>query len=687
VSPDGKYLAWATPKDDRLHVRDPEGHEQIVARYHRRMRFSPDGTRLAAITDVGRGDWQKLVVLELATGQIQSLLTAPDLGQLEWARGGLVIARGRELVYVPLAGDHVVLYPATDKERLVRFTAAATSSRVILVVATHRAVKLRAVELDHPERARELGTVPASVETAEQSPDGARVVLATDDGLYVVDGDGAPRELSGRRDVHSLWFDPDGRVAYASPGIATVLDGKRARRLEPRAPINMMRFEKGSTRVLVASGRDARAWDPASGRQTVLASAPEGEQLLGADSYQGGVVLWTGQDHRAEPHWVARVLRATKDGTTSEVERIDMSYGDTMPFDRGFFMTSADGRSIAYRDLSSKKLRVTTADGKERAIDAGRAELSPDGRHVLVSRSPTPPHTALWSLIDTATGAERSLFAAQPVDASADVAFSGDGKWLAFGHTEEKHVALVMIEVATGKERTIPAGESISFAWTARGLLVWGPKNVSLVSASGELQPVLDEPVEAGLASVATSTGSARVLVCFRGGTDEQRAHPGLLWLDLDAPARPVELDVPICWNRPAWLSADGEQVVFSTLGSYAIATDDLRVLSVKGRAAQRGLGDAYNQVVFDGRGRFAFVSHRGVTVVDGTRDDLFETDGQVEALQFTSDSSLFFVIGREAIAWDLVHGTRTVLGRVPEGQRIVAAAPTSDGVMFATFE
>ena len=94
-----------------------------------------------------------------------------------------------------------------------------------------------------------------------------------------------------------------------------------------------------------------------------------------------------------------------------------------------------------------------------------------------------------------------------------------------------------------------------------------------------------------------------------------------------------------------------------------------------------------YNDLVFDGRGRLAFVSHRGVNVVDGKRDDVFETDGSVESLHVTNGSSLVFAIGQEVIAWDPVKGTRTVVARAPEGQRILAAAATGDGVMLVTVE
>jgi hypothetical protein len=686
ASPDGKYLAWTMSGDDRLHLRDAEGHERSLARYAHKMRFSSDGRWLAAVTEVGRGDWQKLIAWELATGRIQPLLTADRVGRFEWARGGLVVAQHDELLHASLAGGSRSLFKAAAGEHLQRFTAATTSSRVVVVVETERGLKVRSLELDHPDRIRELGSLPgARVDNAEQSPDGDRIVLATSRGLYVVDGDAAPRELSGKQDVHSLWFAPDGRLAYASPVGATVLDGKRTRRLESRDPIHMIRFEKGSARVLVASGRDVRAWDPATGQKPVLASAPQGDQLLGVEGYQGGVVLWTGHDGTPKPHRIVRVLRVTRDGTTAELDRLEGELAaNSAPYiGSSFFTTSADGRSALFRTSGGFRVR---ADGKERAIAASRAVLSPRGDQVLVGRSETPPTTVSWSLLDTATGAERRVFQTQAADLSAEVAFSGDGNWLAINRTEQGHIVLVMIEVATGKERTIPVSESRSFSWTARGLLSWGSKGLALVSTSGALRTILDEPVEGGLARVATS-GASRVLVCFRGGSAGDKVHPGLVSLDLDAPGRAVELDVPNCWNRATWLSGDGEQVVVSGYGAFATATNELSVVSARGGAPGRGLGEGYNEVVFDGRRRLAFVSHRGVKVLDGKRDDLFETDGPVEALQFAKDSSLVFAIGREVIGWDPSKGPRTVLARAPEGQRILAAAATSDGFLLATVE
>ena len=518
VSPDGTYLAWTTTDDDRLHLRDADGHERTLARYGRKMRFSPDGKWLAAFTDVGRGDWHQLIVWDLATGRTRSLLAARSLGRFEWARGGIVIAQGDELVYVPLAGDRRSLFKPASGEQLHRFTASAASSRVAVVVETKRGLQVRALDVEQPGPVRELGTVPGTrVENAEQSGD--RVVLATTTGVYVVDGDTAPRELSGRRDIHSLWFAADGRLAYASPAGTTVLDGKRAHRLETREPIGMMRFDHTSARVLVAAGRDVRSWDPASDQQTVLASTQEGEQLLGADRYRGGVVLWTGHAGATPSHRILRVLRVKPDGTTAELDRLD---GDraasSVSFIHGsFFATSQDARSVVYRGLDGNRWHLR-AGSTERVLPLGTATLSPTGRHVLVSRSDTVANIVMWFLVDTATGAERTLSHAETM---RDAAFSADGTRVAIVRADQGHESVAMIEVATGTERTFPGDQ---LAWTARGLLVWGAKGMTLVSPSGQTERILDEPVEAGLSHVAAS--GSRALVCFRGGSASPRRIP-----------------------------------------------------------------------------------------------------------------------------------------------------------------
>ncbi len=547
VSPDGAYLAWSTPEDDRLHLRDAAGHEQILPGYGRRMRFSPDGKWLAAITEVGRGDWHKLIVWELATGQIVALLVADELGRFEWARGGVVIAKRDELVYVSLAGARRSLFAATGGERLERFTAAPAGNRIALFVQTARGLKLRSLDLEQPERIRELGTVRGDrIENAEPSPDGTRVVFATPAGLYAVDGNGAPSELSSRSDVHSLWFGPDGRLAYASITGTTVLDGKRARRNEPQDATRMMRFEKGSSRVLLAVGSELRAWDPATDQQTVLASAQPGDDLLGGERYRGGVVLWVGRDGSLGPNRVARVLRVDTDGNSREIEKVPATIGAASDMARNF-----------------------------------------------VPRNKSPEVTA-------------------------------------------------------------------------------------------KLQAILNDPLEPGLTTIGTNPAATRALVCFRGFADG-KPHHDLVWVDLVA-SRAVDLAVSGCWVRQLWLSPDGEQVVFSDYGAFAPATKELELLDMRGAAPPRSLGEGYNEVVFDGHGRLAFASHRGVRVVDTRHDELFETDRPVESPQFAK-GSLMFAIGREIIAWDVDHGTRTVLARVPEGQRILGFKVEASGFVVTTLE
>ena len=553
VSPDGAYLAWTTPHDDRLHLRDAAGQERLLPRYGHRMRFSPDGTSLAALVQVGRGDWSKLVLWDVASGSVTTLLAGPGLQRFEWVQGGIVIAKRDELVYAPLAGATRSLYKVAATDNLQRFTAASAGTRVTVFVEYYGDVTVRSLEIDHPEQVRKLAVLQgSSVDNAESSPDGSRIVFTTPHGLYAIDGNGAPHELSGKRDIHSLWFTGDGRIAYAAPASTTVIDSKRAHRIEPHDATRMMRLERAGSRVLLASAHDARAWDPKTDVQTVLASAPDGEEVFGVDRYQGGVVLWTGHESNMwsapPPQATLHVLRVGKDATTTELEH---------------------------------------REGQE-AVNAAAY----DGAYVLPQPAAAPP-------------------------------------------------------------RATP----------------------ELVSS------LLHEPLDPGLTTIIAGPKSPRALVCFRAPDGR------LISIDLDAPTHPVGLPIENCWNRQIWLSPDGEQLVYSGYGSFAHSTDALTLISARGGgAAPRSLGEGYDDVVFDGHGRIAFSSHRGVRVVDAKHDELFETDGQVQSLQFAG-SVLRFAIGREVFAWDVDKGTRTVIARVPEGQRILTAVPDGDGWKLVTFE
>lgn len=106
-----------------------------------------------------------------------------------------------------------------------------------------------------------------------------------------------------------------------------------------------------------------------------------------------------------------------------------------------------------------------------------------------------------------------------------------------------------------------------------------------------------------------------------------------------------------------------------------------------EGGAGPRSLGEGYTAVELDGRGRIAFVSHRGVRFADGKRDELLETDGPVQGLHFADDATLRFTAGREVLAWDPAKGTKRVLARLPEGQQIFAALAEGGGMLLATLE
>jgi len=677
VSPDGSYLAWTTAEDARLHLRDAKGKERILPRYAsgRRMRFSPDGKWLAAITEVGHGDWHKLVAWELATGRISPLVDGEAIGRFEWRADGIIVALNDELIQVSLTGARRTLLTGAHIQRFV----AADGGREIVFVDTPHRPEILAIDLEHPERVHKLGVVRGEqVAMAERSPDGSRVVFATKTGLYIIEGDHAPREISSRRDVHSLWFASDGRLAYASTAGATVIDGKHVRRNQ--TPTRMLRFDKLSGQVMLASdGGELLGWDPATNRKTLIAKTPKGEPLLGAERYQGGVVLWTGREEingSSQPHRIVRILAITKNGAARELERIDGDRAvDLRSYESTFFTTSTDGRSTAYRGLTGKQFHVLRSDGTDRTI-AGWGMLSPTGRHVLVARSEDAKSTT-FTLVDSSSGAERGLVRSEQSEWMVDD-FSPDGAWLAMTHTlPNRRQALVVFETATGKQRTLLESDAISMSvpWTARGaLLVQRAEGLAIASPQGKIRSILDEDIGPGLGEVETHAN--RVLVCGR-------SDGRLRSIDLDATSRIVDLEVPNCWTRSKALSPDGEDVVYSD--DHA-PSGPFQVTSSKGGATPHRLGDGYPAVVFGGRGRLAFESHRGVQVFDGTRHALFETDGPIAAPRFTNNA-LTFAIGNELVAWHWDTDTKTVLARVPDNQRILTTTPWADGFLLVTVE
>jgi len=300
ASPDGGYLAYAA--GGALHVRATDGSERTIRDYQRfaHMRFSPDGQYLAAVVgDPFTQRGQRIVLFEVATGTTRELAAFASVTQLEWLREAVVVhawdqARQRDvLVALPLAGDPKTLleHPSND---IATFVAAATGTRVVAFVTDTTATHVLALDASAPADTHELGAIHDPVTNAAASLDGERVAFTTAAALFTVTGNDKPRAISDRSSIHSLWFARDGRLGYASPTSATILDRSGAHRFDTEGPISMLRFDPVSAQALVAAS--ANAWDVAPATPRRLATPPPGGDLLGVDHFAGGLLLWTTGD-------------------------------------------------------------------------------------------------------------------------------------------------------------------------------------------------------------------------------------------------------------------------------------------------------------------------------------------------------------------------------------------------------
>jgi hypothetical protein len=282
VSPDGAHLAYAA--DNTLHVRAADGSERALTGYelHGLVRFSPDSKYLAAV--LGQ-DEQRVVALDLATGEAHALAAFPRVRQLEWSHGGLVASvqdSGRdELVALPqrktlFAGD------------IDRFVAAATGTRIVVFHRNGAATQVLAFDAATPAVTHELAVVLDPITNAAASLDGGHVAFTTAVALFTATGDARADAISDRGNIHSLWFAHDGRLGYASPMSATILDHGHARRFDSEGQIAMLRFDPTSDSALVATPHGA--WDAMTSQ--LIAKQ---EDLLGVDRFAGGLVLWTGR--------------------------------------------------------------------------------------------------------------------------------------------------------------------------------------------------------------------------------------------------------------------------------------------------------------------------------------------------------------------------------------------------------
>jgi hypothetical protein len=296
ASPRGRYLAWADPVSGDLRVRDRRRprEQEIFFVSGRDARFSADERFVAALADSEtHTNGTDLVLLELATGTKRVLAAGVDHPQwIEWVTGGVVVshmdASETALTYHALAGGARRI--ATGAALRARFSASRRAHRVVYLVG--KRVFVADVRRGEP---REVGELPDEVVNMEMAPDGREAALVIPGAIHRVEGERLTFLVSGRADVHTIWYSGDSRrLAYASPRGVSVIDlGRRSYRLEAEAgaPVRSARFLPGGD-LIVAAATHAFVWSPSRGTRRVVARAAAGETIDAADLYAGGAVTW-----------------------------------------------------------------------------------------------------------------------------------------------------------------------------------------------------------------------------------------------------------------------------------------------------------------------------------------------------------------------------------------------------------
>ena len=296
VSPDGGRLAWLD--GGRLHVLDGAGHERVVGAAVSMFRFSPDGATLALV------DGHDVVLAEVASGERRTLGTVDAMFFLwiEWVRGGpIVVARShagpRTITYFPTEGAPRLV--ATRPEHIVR--AVGTPSSTTIVWFTGRGI-FAADVAGGGVRRLSPDDAAAQLITAEMSPDGREVTWSYDLGMKRIDIASGRISRVGGVSATSVWYGPDGALAYARFDNAFLRRGAAVARLLRRphadARIGGVRFRCDAPGLLVVDHDELVAWDPDRGAVERVTRA---DGLVDGDLFRGGVVTLTSQPDPADP--------------------------------------------------------------------------------------------------------------------------------------------------------------------------------------------------------------------------------------------------------------------------------------------------------------------------------------------------------------------------------------------------
>lgn len=299
VSPDARTLAYTDPQSKHLHLLRRGADEFTIPDVAgNEIRFAPFAPEIAVV----RGnsymrDPRVIERVDLRRFQKSIWAELREPRWIEYCKEGLVVLHQhsskntRTLSLLPWKGEMRAL--ADTGAWTERFTTGKSSNRIVYFDG------MNVFCMDTEDSApRKCFGEPGKVRNAEMTPDGQRLLFATDDALYLAESEGEPRLLTQGERVHSLWFSRDGaEFAWASDKKAVWQGRGETRELlgDQERAIFALRFCPASPGLLVCRDNEVLLWNPEQNQEDVLSQVDAPKKLIGADLFYGGMVIWAAE--------------------------------------------------------------------------------------------------------------------------------------------------------------------------------------------------------------------------------------------------------------------------------------------------------------------------------------------------------------------------------------------------------
>jgi hypothetical protein len=276
VAPGGHFLAVRTESSE-LHVFNSSGPEIWHRAGVSAFRFSPSGDRLAVASRQG------VDVIMLAHPEPRRLSSMGRVDALHWIDGGLLARAGQRLFHLDEAGQQRAM-ATLPKDALL------TSSLKRAVFFSHGATTDLDLSGGRPGPARKL-PVRARVLNADLPPDGSKVLFATEEGTYLLEGQSAPTKLADDAAL-SLSFSPDGSAyLWVGPTTGSLVSKGKAIALPDDTIGARFRQDDGADLVLTVRPGRIVTWNPATGRRQILGGISPDDGSNFAGDIAGGAAV------------------------------------------------------------------------------------------------------------------------------------------------------------------------------------------------------------------------------------------------------------------------------------------------------------------------------------------------------------------------------------------------------------